>query len=200
MAELANALGVDGVLVGDIGHFGEVYQIDLKVLAASGNGELAAYRRGRAASEQAVLDLLDPAARELSRGTHLKMGRPVPDSVNAPPAATKAAPTGPSVRKLSLIPLIAGVAIAGTGVALLFVAQGVHNQLIAPTGSISSDQANGLVSSGNLEQTLGFAAIGVGSAAVIAGVFMFIFGAPPATAVSLAPTPGGAAFSFSEWP
>ena len=49
MVELANALGVDGLLLGEIGRFGERYQINLKIVSA-----IEGLNLGRGGGRQAV--------------------------------------------------------------------------------------------------------------------------------------------------
>ena len=57
MVELANGLGVDGLLLGEVGRFGERYQVNLKVVAAADAKLLASWsgrgpRRGAGASRR----------------------------------------------------------------------------------------------------------------------------------------------------
>jgi|CXWL01.1.fsa_nt_gi TolB-like protein len=61
IAELANALGVDGLVVGSIGKFGDNFQVNVKTLSSSDGRLLCAYSTN-VKGEQGVLGALDKAA------------------------------------------------------------------------------------------------------------------------------------------
>lgn len=76
LVELANAVGVDGLVTGSLGRFGETFQLNLLVVKASDGSLLGSYS-GRAESEAALLELLGTAARELATEVGGKLHKPV---------------------------------------------------------------------------------------------------------------------------
>jgi len=75
MTELADALGVDGVITGSIGQFGPTYQANL-VIASNGNGKLLSSVTVKADSEQGMLDQLGLGARQAASDVGSALGRP----------------------------------------------------------------------------------------------------------------------------
>jgi hypothetical protein len=105
-------------------------------------------------------------------------GTPPPPPPPAPAAAVKKpAPRGGSGgSKLGFVPLGAGVAVLGGGIACVVLAQGNHAQLVNPTGPKLDPQTEAsLASNGSLFQSLGYAGIGIGAAAAVAGGAMLLF-------------------------
>jgi hypothetical protein len=66
MAELASALGADGILQGNIGKIGGSYQLNFKIISASSATPLAVYS-GTADSDKGVLTEVRAAAASLKR-------------------------------------------------------------------------------------------------------------------------------------
>lgn len=75
MTELADALGVDGVITGSIGQFGSTYQANL-VIASNGNGKLLSNVTVKADSEQGMLDQLTIGARQAASDVASALGKP----------------------------------------------------------------------------------------------------------------------------
>jgi hypothetical protein len=75
MAELADALGVDGVITGSIGQFGPTYQANL-VIAGNGNGKLLSNVTVKADSEQHMLEQLTVGARQAAAEVGTSLGKP----------------------------------------------------------------------------------------------------------------------------
>lgn len=75
MTELADALGVDGVITGSIGLFGSTYQANL-VIASNGNGKLLSNVTVKADSEQGMLDQLTIGARQAASDVAYALGKP----------------------------------------------------------------------------------------------------------------------------
>lgn len=66
LAEIAGALNVDLLLTGSVGKLGESYVMSLRLLdARTGSAPAAVTERVRAASEEALLDRLEPMVRKL---------------------------------------------------------------------------------------------------------------------------------------
>jgi hypothetical protein len=167
MAELANALGVDGVVTGSIGEFDGLTQINLKVVAASDGRTLAIYS-GSAGSQSAVLEELKVAAASLVKQLTPQTG-------------------ARGVRRLAWIPGGVGVVCVGVGIAMMSLVSG-HVSDLRGAGSgastLSLDDANRAMSDALTERTLGWVFFAVGGAAVLGAAAMFAFGAP----VSISPS------------
>ena len=65
MAELASALGVDGMLLGDIGKLGTKFQVNLRLTKSSGGRVFATFSRS-VSREDDLLEALTDAAAELA--------------------------------------------------------------------------------------------------------------------------------------
>lgn len=85
-AELANALGVDGLVTGSIGKLGKTTQINLKIIKAEDGTPLAAYS-ARAADSEAVLDRLTEAAEIMAKKVLERLGK-APALATKPPEET----------------------------------------------------------------------------------------------------------------
>ncbi len=147
----------------------------------------------KAAEEKARADEVTRLAAEEKRKADEDRARNAP-----PPAVVTAAPpvkeaSGPSVRSLSWIPGVVGLASAGVGTYFLISASGKYNALL--NGSVDLATANGYRTSGPTDALVGDILVGVGVAGVLGAVAMFVFGAP-APAVALVPTREGAVLSF----
>ena len=110
-------------------------------------------------------------------------------------------PASGGVRKWGWLPLGAGVAATATGSVLLVMANDDYGALGGAGTHLTEPEAVALRKDGVTRQTAGTACLAVGITAVAAGVAMLIFGSADSPAVSLAPTPGGAAVVLSGvWP
>src|SRR2546423_12055683 len=123
-AELANALGTDAVLVGDIARFGEkTYQVNLKVLSAANAQTLATFS-SRVDGDVPLLDELTRGAALLAEQTQAKLGRPGADAIAIGPAAT-----GGGLRRMWWASVAAGALFAGAGAVFFSQAGGRHPAL-----------------------------------------------------------------------
>src|SRR5947209_7942042 len=73
MVELANALGVDGVVTGSLGKFGKSYQVNIKVLSAKDATSLAALSTRVTGGDEALLDELNATAKKLSNEIYARL-------------------------------------------------------------------------------------------------------------------------------
>lgn len=113
-----------------------------------------------------------------------------------PPPAVVRKETGPSVRALSWIPGVIGLASGGVAAGLFIDASNKQQSLL--NGSADPAQAIAIRDSGKTEATLGYVFTGVGVAGVAAAVVMFAVGAPAETpVVSVSPVQGGGVASVS---
>lgn len=190
VAELANALGVDAVVLGDVARFDDTFQLNLKVVAAADATVLAQGAR-RVRGEVETLEALASLARELGRGVFEKKGRPVPAELLATGGS------GSSVKKLGWVPLLGGAAVAAGGGVLLLLAQGDHAALTGSGTPLDEGQSAALRDGGTAKQLAGGVCLAVGLTAAAVGVGMMLFGPSDAPSVSVAPVPGGAGLVLS---
>ncbi|MFT3712603.1 MAG: hypothetical protein QM817_33560 [Archangium sp.] len=193
VAELANALGADAVVLGDVARIDDTFQINLELITPSDASVLAQGSR-RVSGQVASLDALASLGRELGRGLLTKKGRAVPAELQVQTSAGAAPP-----RAWSWVPVGAGVAIAGAGALFLSFAEANAAVLRNPTGgALKPSYAAQIRDEGKLFQALGAVFLGVGIAATAAGFGLVLFGPRETPAsVSFVPLPGGAAFAFS---
>jgi hypothetical protein len=192
MAELANAMGVDGIITGSLGKVGEVYQVNIKVVAASSAEPLATHS-GRVSREEALLDECSRGARSLA----LQLLKRLRGEEAARALELRTAPTA---RSYAWIPAVSGGVVAAVGAGLLVAAQLRADSLAGgATGLGLGDEAgrSAFIAAGQREQALGVAGVAVGSAALLTAGAMLLFGAPPPVTPSVSWIPGGASVAVS---
>ncbi|MDQ3262299.1 MAG: hypothetical protein M3Y59_01365 [Myxococcota bacterium] len=192
VAELANALGVDCILTGDIGKFGTKYQITLKALSASDARVLAAHSQ-RVNGDEALLDELTRAARFMAPELAKKLGRKLHATQQA---AALVQDTGPQI-PWGWVALGAGAAVAGGGGYSLSLAADRYTQLVGAQQQVRTEDAVRFRSEGSLFQTVGWVGVGLGAAAMAGGVAMLVMpsGAPAKAQAMVLPTADGFVFS-----
>lgn len=191
IVEMTAALGVDGVIIGDLGKLDGQYVLNLKVLASS-SGRVLALHNARAAPA-GLERMMENSVRAVLRGLATALGRPDLDRGAEPLPELAPAPAGPSVRTLSLVPGAVGVAALATGAVLQVLAGQKYDALTA--GHLEQGPALALKTQGqSLELGANVALIG-GGVAVAAAVVMFFAGAPVTPTVAVGP--GGAAIGLS---
>lgn len=192
IAELANALGVDGIITGSLGKVGDVYQVNIKVVAASSAEPLATHS-GRVSREEALLD-------ELSRGARSMAGQLLKKLRGEAAARELELRSAPTARSSAWIPAVGGGVVAAVGAGLLVAAQLRADSLTrGDTGLGLGDQAGreAFIAAGQREQALGVAGLAVGSAALLTAGAMLLFGAPPPATATVSWTPAGASVAVS---
>ncbi|MGQ0508557.1 MAG: FlgO family outer membrane protein [Myxococcaceae bacterium] len=219
LAELANALGVDGLVTGTVGKFGKSYQVNIKVLNAADARPLAAHS-ARVKDEEELIEEYTRAAKQIAPALQRKLGRPVgatlPDTKSRtvtpapvaqadspPPARIEPTPevaktsTG-GVRRFWWAPAAAGGVLLVGGVILMADARGKSRTLREGGDTLLLTEAESLRVAGAREQTLGGVAVGVGVAALAAGGAMWLFGAPKdQPQAAFIPLNGGGAVTVS---
>lgn len=176
-AELANALGADGVLLGDLAKIGSRYQVNLKIINAATGKTLALFAESTT-SEEAVIDLLTRAAHTMALDVSRALGKPLSISGSA----------GSSVRPWALLPLGVGVLAVGAGAVCLGVSLDAHATLIS--GSPGQNGAQ-LRDTGKLTGDLAVVGFAVGGAALVGAAILYFAGAPPPP-IAVSVSPGGA--------
>lgn len=216
--ELANALGVDGLITGQIGKFGPSYQVNVLVISALDGTTLASHS-GRVKAEDAVLEELERAAREMAPDIARKLGKAsaAPDAPkvsalepkDSPIAPSSAAggtpalaPAGPkpsgSLRGWALPTAIGGgVALVLSGL-LAVNAASIANDLNRATEAmpLNVDDMRKKVEGGQLSE-LGAASLGVLGVAALGTAAWFQFFTPAPARLTVVPVDGGAAVSLS---
>jgi len=175
LAELANALGTDGLLVGSITRSGDSYLAVVKVIRQK-NGSVWWSASGRMSGEPALLDWLDAQAAS---------------SVDA------IAPRAP----LPAGPLVlggAGIVAIGAGVTLVVLSNTVALQAVK--SAPDEPRLATALDSGRAQNTVGIVCLAVGGAALAASIVGLLMRSEPPPAVALAPVPGGVVASFGgQW-
>ncbi len=184
--ELANALGVDALLTGEIGKLGEAIQVNLKIISPVNTQQLAAWTR-RVNGEGELFDALAEGAGALARQLYTALGREAPIAMVEKPL--------PPLRKLWWVPALVGGLAVGIGAYYVGDAYGAKSELTTPGTPLDPVDAGRIRARGELSQTIGWVGIGVGSAALVATVLFWVVPAPAQAAV--VPLKDGAAFSLS---
>jgi len=182
--ELGNALGADGVVLGDLAELGGEFVINVHVMRASDGANLASTSI-RAKGEGQLIDALNRGADEVADQLFAKFGLPA-----SPPVG---------LRHYTWVP--AGVGVLGVVTAGIFLALAadVHSQLNA-TGGPQLDAAV-YQSRGQTDLGVFWAAGGVGIAALLTAAGFYLFGAPPAVQPQVTLGSGGAGIGISgAWP
>ncbi|MBL8912939.1 MAG: hypothetical protein JNM17_19755 [Archangium sp.] len=160
-----------------------------KMLAPQLEAEAKAAEEARLAEEKRKAD------EEAAKQAELKRQQEEAAKNQPPPLVVKPVdpppPSGPSVRALSLIPGVIGLASAGVATGLLVSASGKYTAL--NNGTAPPEQAIAYRDTGKTDATLGYVFTGVAAAGIGAAVIMFAVGGekPPPATVSAVPLQGG---------
>lgn len=197
VAELANALGVDAILLGSVAKLGAVIQLDVRLIGAA-DGKVVTLFSKRLDSEAQLLDAMTAAARALAPQLAKKLGRELtPTRAAEPPplpsrardaADSKVTPTyerkPTTVRKVGMWTMIGGSAVAVGSLIGLFIV--VDSNAPADTPLTPTEST--------LIGTM-FAGVGV----ALVGLLVYAIGGTEMVPVSagLIPLDGGGLMSFS---
>lgn len=188
LAELASALGVEVLLIGEVAKLDTTSQVNVRALNANSGAVFFAISR-RAATKEAMLDALEDAARETAQRLRAVLGR---EAVAA---------SGGGVRWAPWVVSGAGLVAAGVGVGLLVDANLSHEALTGPASAeFPPSVARAAADSGKLSQAVGSVLVGVGVAAAATGLIWFFAGGDGPTPVAwVAPGAGGVGIA-GTWP
>lgn len=210
LAELAGALGVDGVLSGSIARTGSgAYVINLNIVAAL-DGRSMGSASARVPNDDALLDWLTAASRELAPRLVQQLGKgsapsaelpmpPPPQVVTAAPAPTAPAPAAANGPFAITKWIAAGVGVAGLATGGLFYgsAASLRGELDNDSLPIASrSELNAHLAEIGGRQQLAAVTAGVGLAALATSALLFVLDRPPAVQVTLVPGAGAVAFSW----
>lgn len=173
--ELANALGVDGLVVGSIGKFDTTYQVNIKVLSAIDGTPLGIYST-RATGDAALLDELTRTAKLLAAEMLRKLNRAPVQVVQIDTTREAPPPTPAQARRSILLPVLGGV---GGGVLLTAggitasIAGGMY-QSLTNKNSPPRDfvEAKTAFTAGSSLQTISLVLVGAGVALVATSVVL----------------------------
>jgi hypothetical protein len=160
MAELAGALGVDGIVTGQVARIGSVYQLDVKVLSGSGAAPLAVASR-RVSDEEHLLDEMDEMADEIA--AHL---------VQPPRAEARRWPAW-------LLVGAGGAAVVVGGIFLGKMATDWNTLTGSGAAQVSNEMALAARNDGRVSTPLGYALASIGLAAILTGVVWLFVGSGP---------------------
>lgn len=193
LAELAGALGSEGIVMGEVAQVGRVLQLTIKILSPGGRPLYSTLRRVK--GEEAMLAELDAVALEAVAALTTVL-RPV-KVVEAPPVKAAevvvTAPVPPPAAPAPVAPWVVlgvGGAFAVAGGVLQGLAVADFNRLSDHSAQVDSPTA--LRDAGKLKQLIGLSLLGAGGAAVIAGaLWLALVPSPVAPTVWLSPDAAG---------
>lgn len=173
MAELAGALGADGIVSGQIAKVGKSFQVNVKILAADGSKTLFLHSSKLLSSEEELIgELNDTAKRAIAK---LRPQPAVAAATDTGPSATAAASSGGRSRNpLKLLPGVLGVA----GVVLSGVAFATASEEYSKLSdsqrwpTVEEPTASGWRSKGRENVVIGTVLLSVGLV-VIAGTLLW---------------------------
>jgi hypothetical protein len=191
ITELAAAMGVDAIVVGDIGKPGNSYSMSFKVLAARNGTALAIYS-AQVANADAMDAALDEAAWSLM--SQLKGVRPELTPGPRPGVRASSAP-----RKVwALAPLIIGVAALSFGAYGIAQAGSDYSKLRSAGSAAMAQQFH---DSGKTMQLAGWISLGAGVVALAAAAGVFLLGASDQVSPAVSVGPGSATLGLAgRWP
>ncbi len=183
LAEIGNALGVDGLLLGSVGKFGDEYQLNMKIVSSKDGRTLGAHSE-RVLGEKGVLDGLNLAAAALLRDTYKALGRGNLSMATGPEVqASSPSNSDGSLRRMAWAPALAGALLAGAGTYFLFAAKSDADRL---NGSEALDSPQEFAARGRRNQTVGLTVVSVGAAALLTGGAMYLWGGPSSSVIPTA--------------
>jgi len=201
MAELAAALGVEGVVTGSVGKFETSYRVNVSVVAASDGHTLSAYS-ARAATSEEVLEDLTAAARQMAGELQrlLRGGAAPPSNPITGNVRTAAPPPAWGLRPVSWMPAVGAGAVAVVGTVFAVQARERYSTILE---SNSYADARTAAEEGKLDQTLASVSYGIAGAGLVLAAVFFSSGDPQpvagAGAPRVVPSRNGVALSWS-WP
>ena len=187
MAELADALGVDGIVQGTLAKVGKKFKLTLKVIASPGGQPLGIFE-GSADDEVSLLDELTRGAKELGPVLLAKLRPPSP--------LERGVAREGGLSRFWWAPLSAGIAAMIAGGVLVGVSSAQFNALSSGNAAVVGTEPVAYARSGRALQTDGIIFGAVGAALVLTGVGMKLFGGSPVQPVAFL-TPHGAHFALT---
>lgn len=176
MAELAGALGADGLVSGQVARVGKSYQVNVKVLAADGSRTLYLHSSKLLATEEELLEELNATAVKAVAKLRAELGGAQPPAAALSTTASEpAAGAGRSRSALKLLPGVLGVAAVVVSVVAFGSAIGSYNTLTSPA-ALSLSQSDALMArdGGKFSVTLGAVLASVGLVVLAASLLWYL--------------------------
>lgn len=193
LAELGAALGVDGVLLGDLAHLGKRFEVTAKVVSA-GDGKLLAVQTGRASGEEELADLVVELGQRLATQLLEQLGRKALSPKRlATATATAPEPNGPSLRSFAWIPItLGGLGGVVTGLMIAVADEQTGALRRMDSGTTDIEEARMIRDTGNGTRTAALLTGLVSGALVLGGIAMIVFGGPREASVAAWASPSSA--------
>jgi hypothetical protein len=157
LVELAQALGVDGVMVGSLGRFDDVYQLNVRIVSSK-DGTPLAVQTARVKGSEALNDVLVDVARKLAEALR-------PDLTPRRPV-------------LALIPAVGGLVLGGVATGLLVSGENRRAALRSGNEMVVGASPTTFAQSASLELTAGVITASAGGALVVGAIIWWLVGAP----------------------
>ncbi len=187
--ELADALGSDALMLGDVAKVGDKYRLSVRIVLTR-NGERVSSAVITGSSEDTILDAFSSIAPKLAAETTAGVRG---DGLPVQALGTSTERTG--LKRLAWIPAAAGaVAVAGGAVAYL-QAKDRYDALRAG-GTLIEPVPSQLRSEGQTWQTVSLVGFGVGAAALATAAGFFFLGNEAVIEAGLAVGPGGGSIAI----
>jgi len=193
VTELAGALGVDALVVGDVAKLQSRYQVNVKLLSVT-TGALLGAESERADTDEQLVDALTTIAGRLVKQGAEKLSRSL-----VPEGRVGTGSSGPSVPVLPIVLAGAGVAAGGFAGFAYMQADSRYGELRITTDGARASQ---LKEEGIGWRTATQVGLGVGVAAVAGAAVTLLIGnaaASPQVALSTSPRAAGVVLSW-RWP
>lgn len=178
MAELGDALGAQGLLVGEVIQLGKAIQINLRIVEPA-TGKKLATASARVRSQDVVFEALTRAGGHLREQFLHAMGRGPPPG--PPPTYPDVVSGTPGIRRFAIIPIALGLAGLGASLGCFVLSEQAYGRLTtgAP-GSLTVNDALRTASDGRTFQTAAAVLLTVGLAvSVVGGGALLAFGSAP---------------------
>lgn len=178
LVELGNALGVQGVLLGDVVKLGGTYQVNARIIEPL-QGKLVAQASQRVTREDELFDALTRVGLDLREQFYRANG--VTEPPPAPVTLTATTPPPPSAsgtgRRLPFVLLGLGGAVTIAGGILVAVSESSYIRLTsAGQQTVAVSDARVIAESGKAMQTASWVLLGVGAALLVAGLVWLLVG------------------------
>jgi hypothetical protein len=170
LAELANALGSNATVRGSVALIGGEYRVEITVLSTA--AKVLVDYSSRGTDERGVIDALDDAAQKVA------------DGLAAPAAGVSA--TQRHLHAKSVVPIIAGLAVAAAG-GLMLGGASVQYSRLTSGATLNPGEGQSIAQSGPVLNAVGWVGIGLGAASLALGLLLYLLdadGAPATPAVA----------------
>ncbi|MDQ3265143.1 MAG: hypothetical protein M3Y59_16045 [Myxococcota bacterium] len=175
LVELANALGVDAVLLADLAKFEGFFQLNTKVLSTV-DGRVLATQSARPRTNEQLLEELTRIAKNFASTLRPNRAAPAPALV---PSATTPAPTSRPIPTVTWASLAVGAGLGVVGGVLSWQAGEAHTSLSGSSQTFTARQAADRAAFGQTMQISSWVAFGGGAAALASGALFWLLAPPP---------------------